>query len=141
MKHSILFILSGALALACSAQTLGDVEVTVPGKKAAPVVATYKMWPEELKPFKGEYFLSNGMTLFVTGQGRRMFAQVDRQTRREVVATAPGKFVALDRKLSMHIDLKDNGDVGGELSFVNEAAATAAVGETLEPVWAHVAMH
>ncbi len=140
MNRYLVLVTLGALALPGSAQTQSDIDaVRVSGYRGTPATSNYRMWQEDFKPFKGAYDLSNGMTLYVSGSGKRMFAQVDDQTMHEIVATGPDRFAALDQKLSMRIDLRDSDNVRGELSFVNEAAGPIAVGGTSQPTWVHLA--
>ena len=54
-------------------------------------------------------------------------------TRGRIVATGPSSFVALDRKLSVRIDLKPDGDVGGEV-LIAMPVGVAANGEPEERV-------
>jgi hypothetical protein len=88
--------------------TDSNLRIIVPSKR-------YRMLPEEFYNFKGSYDLSNGMTLSLSDRGSRMYAKLNNQDWHQIVAIAENAFVALDEKLKMRIDLKDNGEVSGEV--------------------------
>ena len=140
MNRYLVVIVLGALALPGSAQAQsGPDAVRVPGQKVAPAASPYRMWQDDFKPFKGAYQLSNGMTLYLTGSGKRMFAQVDDQAVHELIATGRNSFVAVDRQLAMQIDLRDKDNARGELAFVNEAAGPSVAGGASRAGWVHLA--
>jgi hypothetical protein len=139
MKQYAICLILGVLAFPCSAQTEKDVgSVTVAGQKDATAQPTYKLWAEDVKEYKGSYSLSNGMTLYLTGYGRHMYGRVDNQSIHELVKIAPDKFVALDKKMAMHLVLQ-NDNASGELEFVNEAADRVA-GVPAEGEWVRIAL-
>ncbi|MES2150842.1 MAG: hypothetical protein V4508_13755 [Pseudomonadota bacterium] len=133
MKHTILFLMLGALSLAATAQDPAE-SITVQGHKpqAAP---RYHMYADEFAEFKGGYELSNGKTLYLLTVGTLMYAQVDDQRRQRIVATGPHSFIALEpaQPMSMRIERDANGNAGGELSYVDEAR-TAMAGAPPSPV-------
>jgi hypothetical protein len=118
MKKLVICALLSVLAFPVAAQedkklesvtiTDSNLRIIVPSKR-------YRMMPEEFYNFKGSYDLSNGMTLTLSDRGYRMYAKLNNQEWHQIVAIAENAFVALDEKLKMRIDLKDNGDVGGEV--------------------------
>jgi hypothetical protein len=117
MKKHILLIIFSALSLSVIAQDETGIEtVKISPEPAITVPAKlYKMWPEEFQQYKGAYDLSNGMTLSIINRGRAMFARLNNQEWHEIVAISPNEFVSLDRQLKMRIDIRDNGDVSGEV--------------------------
>lgn len=135
MKQLLLVVALGVLALPVQAQDVDQVRVA--GQKLTTPLPHYKMWKDDFKPFKGEYTLSNGLILTVSSSGQKKFAQVGNLAKHEIVPVGPDRFEALDAKLSLHIDLRDNGSVGGELSYYDDVPATA---DTAAPGWITVAM-
>ena len=135
MKQLLLFVAMGLLAVSAQAQEVDQVRVA--GQKVATPLPHYKMWKDDFKPFKGEYTLSNGLILAVSSSGQKKFAQVGNLGRHEIVPVGPDRFEALDAKLSLHIDLRENGEVGGELSYYDDVPATAGAAA---PGWITVAM-
>ena len=120
MKKLIAISVLSALSFAAYAQTSSDVAtVEISGDKSINLPSKiYRMDSDEFYKFKGSYFLSNGMTLSLFERGRTMFARIDNQDRHQIVASASNAFVAKDLQLKMRIDLADNGDVSGELTYV-----------------------
>jgi hypothetical protein len=121
MRKLILCTFLSALSLSAFAQTPNDVETVTISKPQLTIeipARTYRMTPEEFYQFKGLYELSNGQTLSLFQRGNAQYAQVSDQERHKIVATADNAFVALDKQLQMRIDIKDNGDVTGELLMV-----------------------
>ncbi|WP_295751394.1 hypothetical protein [Undibacterium sp.] len=123
-----LFVISAlsVLSFVASAQTATEVEtVRISGEQSIVLPSeTYAMRSDEFYKFKGSYSLSNGMSLSLFERGRSMFAQIDDQERHQIVATASNAFVAKDQQLKMRIDLKDNGEVGGELFYLAPTQAS-----------------
>lgn len=99
--------------------------VVVPAQKTTPQTAYY-MWPEEFLEYKGDYELSNGERLYLNKLGNKMFAQVGKQSRHEIIAIKRGGFVAVDNKMKMQIDISADGYVTGELSYVREVSGQIA---------------
>ena len=126
MRHLLLVLAGGAIALSASAQTPSDVNSSIP--VTAP--KAQKMWPEQFDDYKRVYDLSNGQSLVLSGSGTAMFAQISGESRHRVAATALGTFVAADRKLTMHIDLDVNGDASGYVAYVPERSANMAYAPT-----------
>lgn len=118
MKKFILCSILSALTLPAMAQSSKEVEtVTIsnPSLKIEVPSQTYRMSSDDFYPFRGQYELSNGQTLALFERVDGRYAQVSGQSSHRIVATAENAFVAIDRQLKMRIDLKDNGEVGGEL--------------------------
>ncbi len=91
----------------------------------------YFMEREQLKEFRGEYQLSDGQTLKLSGNDYAMYAEVGDQGKHKLVAANRNTFVALDRKLKVTIDHQADGAVGGELLMMVPArmADTGEMGE------------
>lgn len=109
------------VSLSSGAQTpLPDERVTIPGGalKIELPARYYYMESAQFDDYRGSYTLSNGQTLYLTNRGRFMYAEIDNQGDHRVVATGRNAFVALDRKLKMRIDWRDDGSVGGEVTMV-----------------------
>lgn len=137
MKKLLICSLLSALALPVLAQTGQEVETVTISNSAQKIEApskTYRMSSEDFYQFKGTYSLSNGQDLSLFERGNLKYAQVSGQARHEIVATADNSFVALDRQLKMRIDLKDNGEVGGELYMVIPAQVQANGKLSGEPI-------
>ncbi|MES2128908.1 MAG: hypothetical protein V4463_16685 [Pseudomonadota bacterium] len=123
MRHLLLVLAGGAIALGASAQTpSSDINSSIP--VTAP--KAQKMWPEQFDDYKRVYDLSNGQSLVLTGQGTAMYAQISGESRHRINATALGTFVATDRRMSMHIDLDPGGEASGFVSYVPERGANLA---------------
>jgi hypothetical protein len=121
MRKLFLYMALSTLSFSTFAQTTNDVD-TVTISKPQPRIEiparTYRMTPYEFDQFRGVYELSNGQTLSLFQRGNAQYAQVSDQESHKIVATADNAFVALDKQLQMRIDIKDNGDVTGELLMV-----------------------
>jgi len=124
-----------AAALGAAAQSQQEERVTIPAPRLTIDVPAhhYSMNPSEFADFRGGYTLSNGQTLYLKHNGIAMYAELDDQGPHRIVATGPSSFVALDRKLSVRIDLKPDGDVGGEV-LIAMPVGVAANGEPEERV-------
>lgn len=122
MKH----ILPGVLlAIAASLATTAEitpaeetVNIPAPAQTIELPARRYHMARQDFDEFRGAYDLSNGQTLYLTHSGISMYAEIDHQGTHRIVAASPNSFVALDRQLKMHIDWKEDGTVGGELTMV-----------------------
>lgn len=68
-----------------------------------------------------------------------MFAQVNNQTRHEIIATSPGEFVVLDGKLSLSLKFDSSGNASGDLKLLNEEARDT-VGEPVPDKWLQMAV-
>ncbi len=91
-------------------------------------IAMSRIRVDDYYNYLGAYTLSNGETLVLLRRGNRMYGEVGNEGRHEIVATASDTFVAIDRQLKMRIDLKDNGDVSGELYYVTAHPNIAKTG-------------
>jgi hypothetical protein len=121
MKKMLISIALCAVSFSGGAQTpLPDERVTVPGElhKIELPSRFYPMDNAQFDDYRGSYTLSNGQTLHLSSRGRSMYAEIDEQGDHRIVATGRNAFVALDRKLKMRIDWRDDGSVGGEVTMV-----------------------
>jgi hypothetical protein len=107
-----------ALTTSLWAQT--DVErVVIPALKSAEIKG-YFTSQSDFKVYKGEYALSNGKSLQLSRFQTRMYAQIGSQTRHEIVRVGNGKFVALDKTIEMQLNEDDNGDINGNMTYIDE---------------------
>lgn len=113
-KRALFAVASWMLSLAATAQPSGaDQTVTV---TASPSVITlpspvYVMASRDFEPLRGQYMLSDGRTLTVSGRPRRMKAQIDGLPPAELVAASPSVLVARNRQISLNFQQADNGVV------------------------------
>lgn len=135
MKTWILAGTLGVCALLANAQSLPDSQtVVVPGGRLQTIelpAHRHFMNADEFSPFRGGYTLSNGQVLHLrnaSSVGAIMYARLDDQEEHRIVAAAGDTFVALDRKMAMRIDLRDDGSVGGEV-LIQVPAQTLASGD------------
>ncbi|MRW91232.1 hypothetical protein GJ699_14655 [Duganella sp. FT80W] len=93
----------------------------------------YFMERTQMKEFRGEYTLSNGQTLTLSGNDYAMYAEVSGQGKHKLVAANRNTFVALDRKIKVQIDRSPDGDIGGEVLMAVPArmADSGEMGETV----------
>jgi hypothetical protein len=125
MKRLMLVALLGSLSLAAPAQTTADNAVTIRGYSIELPATAYRMFPGDFDDYKRVYDLANGDTLAMRQMGRRMLAQVGDGEPKELVAAAPGVFVALDRELKITLNRDNFGDFRGEVLMVVPGRATA----------------
>lgn len=124
MKKLMLVALLGSLSLAAPAQTTPDNAITIRAYSIELPARPYHMYPGDFDEYKRAYDLSNGDTLVMRQIGKRMYAGVGDGEMKELVAAAPGVFVALDRELKISLK-RDNDDYKGELLMVVPGRATA----------------
>jgi hypothetical protein len=93
--------------------------VVIPALKNAEIKGYYTS-RDDFKVYKGEYALSNGKILQLKRFSTRMFAQVGTQTEHEIVRTARGTFVALDRTMHIALEVDNNGDLNGSMTYIDE---------------------
>lgn len=94
---------------------------------------------DDFEPFIAAYDLSNGSSVTLTRTGNRMYAEIDKLGKHEIVGAASNTFVALDRQLKLRLDLDGDGGAQGELLMVVPQAAVA--GQTpAEPHYLLVAL-
>lgn len=125
MKKLMLVALLGSLSLAAPAQTGSDNSVTIRGYTIELPAKPYHMFAGDFDDYKQAYDLSNGGTLVMRQIGRRMYAGVNDGELKELVAAAPGVFVALDRELKISLNRDINGNFEGELFMVVPGRAAA----------------
>jgi hypothetical protein len=118
MKHFILCVSLSALSLSALAQTPQATETVTINSPAMSIDAPEKILRlsgADFHEFKGVYSLSNGQHLALYQIGSFQFAQVEDQSRHQIVATTNGNFIALDRQLKLRLEIMPNGDASGEL--------------------------
>ncbi|MYN10444.1 hypothetical protein [Pseudoduganella aquatica] len=120
MKKIILAVLLGAASLAAVAQNMQtDESVQVPGRalKIELPALPLHMGRDQSSAFRGSYTLSNGQMLHLRqyGSGPALYAEIDQQGARKMIAASPNTFVAADRSLKVTLELKPDGDAGGEV--------------------------
>lgn len=115
MRTSSVFIsLSsiGLLAAACGAGA--QALPTAPGQSVLPeiqVVAAMPHYPiklAEARKVRGIYQLSNGWTLDVTPDWRKVYADINGRGRIEMLALSPDKFISADGNVAMEFNLGVN---------------------------------
>lgn len=125
MKRLMLVALLGSLPLAAPAQTTPDSAVTIRGYSIELPAKPYRMFRGDFDDYQRVYDLSNGDTLALRQIGNRMVGQLGEGEQKELVAAAPGVFVARDRALKITL-IRDNfDDFKGEVLMVVPGRATA----------------
>lgn len=125
MKKLMLVALLASLPLAATAQTAPDNAITIRGYTIDLPAKAYRMFPGDFDDYKRVYDLANGDTLAMRQIGYRMYASVGDGEQKELVAAAPGVFVALDRELKITLKRDGFGDFRGEVWMVVPGRATA----------------
>ena len=134
-KRIVFAVTPMGLALAAAAQPAGpDQTVTV---TASPLSITlpaqvYALAGREFEALRGQYALSDGRTLTVSGRPRRMTAQIDGLPAAELVAASPSVLVARNRQISLDFQQADNGVVREVL--VTYVRPMQAKGRRVDPV-------
>lgn len=114
MKRLLLLSLLTGTALVSSAQTAPEsvqirrYQIELPAKP-------YRLFKGDFDLYKGVYDLSNGDTLALRQQGRRIYGSVGNQPEKEMVAAKYNQFVALDRKLQVTVEHDFFGETSGEV--------------------------
>jgi len=123
VKRLMLAVGMGLLVLSTPARSQSTVEtVVVPAQKNAPVLT---LTPDDIQEYIGDYKLSNGTTLLLTRQGGKLYGQINAMPKRELKATGLRKFNAVDGKLSVHIKYTWDGQVTGNVAYVDDSRSTA----------------
>lgn len=114
MMKTILAALGWALCCTpAQAQQVDAGQVVVPAARVQP----YFIWPEDLHAYKGEYYLSNGMKMYINRLGNRLYAQVGRLKEREIVATGEHMFESIDKTMTLNIVISSQGYVSGSIAY------------------------
>ncbi len=134
MKLVISLVAAAVLSIPAvvSAVPYDDTVVTVPASGAR-----YRMQIAEYKQFKGEYSLSNGSVLKLSGNRDAMSAQIDDQPVHRIVSTSRKSFEAVGHQLALTLDISDPDNVHGELAYVDESRRNVA--DISEPTMVRVA--
>jgi hypothetical protein len=120
MKKIILAVMLGVASLAAVAQTTqADESVPVPGRalKIELPAMPLHLDRDQTSVFRGSYTLSNGQTLHMRqyGSGPALYAEIDQEGPRKLVAASPRSFVANDRSLKITLDMAPDGEASGEV--------------------------
>jgi hypothetical protein len=126
MKRLLLFALLSGLSVAVPAQTEPDSSVRIHAYQIDLPAQPRHLYQGDFDAYKGAYDLSNGDTLVMRQIGKRIYAEVGNGPRRELVAAAPGVFVALDRELKITLNRSASDDYTGELLMVRQDASRQA---------------
>ncbi|MGK5066222.1 hypothetical protein [Janthinobacterium sp. RT4P48] len=118
MKNRIISCIVIAASTLATAQVLPPertVEVPALSLRITPPAQPRYISREDFQPYAGEYTLANGQALRLRQYGGLLYAKVGDGEEHRIVAAAPNLFVALDRKLKVRIDRRDDGTLNGEL--------------------------
>jgi hypothetical protein len=118
MKKLLLAVALAAASVGAGAQSTTEEErVTVTRPQLAIDVPDQirRFSKDDFEPYRMAYDLSNGSSVTLTRTGNRMYAEIDKLGRHEIVGAASNTFVALDRQLKLRIDLDRDGGAQGEL--------------------------
>ena len=96
---------------AASTSPSQTVTVTAPSAPITLPSPVYVMASREFESLRGEYALSDGRTLVVSGRPKRMKAQIEGLAPAELVAASPNVLVARNRQISLNFRQADNGVV------------------------------
>jgi hypothetical protein len=113
MKRIFLSALLGLLSAPLLAQPQLD-PVIVSGKieKITLPEKPYKLSQMELTALAGQYDLVNGKTLTLSGNGPKLYAEIDGLAKAELVAAAPDLLVAKNKQIRIDFNQFANGVVG-----------------------------
>ena len=130
---SVLLSLCTALLLAGAGTVGAQALPTAPGNPKVlseiQVIAAMPRYPirlREARAVRGIYAMSNGWTLEVKPDWRRVYAEIDRRGQVELLPVSPHKFVSADGDMAMEFNLGDNGD-DMVLRYVPDAATAQVV--------------
>ena len=118
MKKLLFAAALAAISLGAGAQSATEEErVTVTRPQLSIEVPDHirRFSKEDFEPYVMAYDLSNGSSVTLTRTANRMYAEIDKLGRHEIVGAAANTFVALDRQLKLHIDLDRDGGATGEV--------------------------
>ncbi|PMQ17921.1 hypothetical protein [Janthinobacterium sp. AD80] len=118
MKNRIISCIVIAASTLATAQVLPPertVEVPALSLRITPPAQPRYISREDFQPYAGEYTLANGQPLRLRQYGGLLYAKVGDGEEHRIVAATPNLFVALDRKLKVRIDRRDDGTLNGEL--------------------------
>lgn len=87
------------------------VTVTAPSAPIALPSPVYVMASREFETLRGEYALSDGRTLVVSGRPKRMKARIEGLPAAELIAASPSVLVARNRQMSLSFRQAHNGVV------------------------------
>jgi hypothetical protein len=124
VKRLLLACGLGFFAFSVPAQSQTSVEtVVVPAQKD---VKPLTLWPDDIHEYIGDYQLANGKTLYLTRQGAKMYGQIGSLPKHELIATGMRKFHAVDGKLSVHIKYTWDGQITGNVAYVDSSRSAGS---------------
>jgi hypothetical protein len=116
-SSSVLLSLSTLIVLAAACDAGAQAVPTAPGEPNVlpeiSVVAAMPRYPirlEQARAVRGIYQMSNGWTMEVKPDWRRVYVQIDQRAAVEVVPISPFKFVSADGNMAMEFALGVRGD-------------------------------
>jgi hypothetical protein len=118
MKNTLIFAIAIAASPMAAAQMLPpprSVDVAALSLRIMPPAQSRYMSRADFQAYAGDYALANGQTLRLRQQGGELYARVGDGEEHRIVAAAVNVFVALDRKLKVRIERRNDGTVKGEL--------------------------
>jgi hypothetical protein len=125
VKRLLLACGLGFFVFSVPAQSQTSVEtVVVPAQKD---VKPLTLWPDDILEYIGDYQLANGKTLYLTRQGAKMYGQIGSLPKHELIATGLRKFHALDGKLSVHIKYTWDGQITGNVAYVDSSRSAGSL--------------
>ncbi len=104
MKRVLLFVLLSGVALAAAAQDAPSSSVEVRGSQFQLPETAYPLFGNEIGAYTGTYQLSNGESMHIRRDGRRLFATVGSRAPTELVALSNDRFVARDQQLRLSFE-------------------------------------
>lgn len=126
MRTMIVFSLLSALSLPVLAQSSDVSSVTIKPHSIKPEVQQhYRMSPDEFGQFVATYDLSNGMSITLFNRGFNLYAKLSNESPERIVAMSGNSFVSKESLLKIRIDLKDDGEVGGEVQIPISSSTVA----------------
>lgn len=141
MKRLLISAALSGFTLVATAQTASDSAVQIHGYEIKLPSHPYRMFPDDFNIYKGAYDLSNGETMVLKSNGRRMYAEIGDRPLTEMVAASSHEFVAVDRQFKININRNSYwGDVSGEVYLVvppKTAQANAGGSEVVRLVTSH----
>jgi hypothetical protein len=114
MNKLLTIAVSGLCPMLVAAQAaptaLEPVQISISAPITLPA-KIYQMSGREFKTLAGQYELSNGSVLTLSGSARRMHAQIDTMPRVDLVAGSPVWLTAGNKQMRIQFQLLDNGIV------------------------------
>lgn len=130
---SVLASVSAAAAFAacCSAgaqplPTAPGAESILPEIRIAATMPRYPIRLQEARAVRGIYAMSNGWTMAVRPDWKKVYAEIDRRGEVELVALSADRFVSVDGRMAMEFNVGAQGDEV-VLRYIPDAATAQVV--------------